>query len=1183
MLGGETCARLWRVGIEDNHGNTSGVALTGAQFLIAKEESPRILEQPRSVVAVPPAVGQRPARRLELQANATGWPAPTYQWYRNGQPLLGATQKTLALELDTKASTEVKLFRCVHCKHIKRDVPANCFRVVCGNCGTAFDYEEYEKAAAARPPLEEALREAEELLARREWEAVDARQLLSDMQRRLAVTAETAAAAGTTAAVLATPKPAAAAEAAAGKAAAGTAAAGTVPPTLAAASATKKAGGNNPATTTSQKPKRSAAAVDSDDDDADAKAEAEAGAAAAHARTAAAAAAADAALADAIEARERAAAPMLAASADDPIKIRHTAEGRYECRVANRRAGGTMINEARTRTVTVVAVDPPPLRVKVCMEYRARGRVRRRDWPKYTSVFGWFADGRIAGRVIVRYHDGSVYDGPYVDERWIDIQGQTVAGARADDHWGVWVTDRGQSFEGPLVDNHFDVGRVCGLFRIASAAGECYEGEMLDEARHGVGDYRYADGSAYRGEWFRGLRQGFGRLAAPDGTCYEGEWDHDVIHGDGRWSWPDGSLYIGPAQHGRRHGRGLYVTQMGDVYFGDFRDSAFDGRGAFHYGDGSRYVGEFVAGLRHGRGTQTGPDGTEHDGAFEKDERHGEFEVRTPVWVAEVNAFERETRRGLWEHGAFVAWLATPTYPQATARFCELFENDPRQYDGIYALHVARKLPLLPRGVAPDHPRVLPIVARLQAEAGELCACDTIRDAERQACELQPAADRAAVRWQAAQLARQLEAERAVKLETTVGVLDAKLVRLRENAAALQAGVERAFAEDPGQAKARFAECIAWLKTVSLQEWYLLKNYREPPPVVARVCSAFCVLLTAPDTWRSAQNLLSTAQYNRDHGDPSAIAVDYNCKLIHLVEKEWDVYACSDGPQLMTQLGMFVSDPRFKSDNAFLKLYGDGLVPLVDFVRAGYNYVLVAATAKPMRDSISGVLNNIKRTETVIAAERAALADAQRMLEERDTAVIRTAADKARADDAVGRARALLARARALVTVYREPRGPLDVYEALEQNLEADEAEMQVEVVLEQLVAGVEHRIAAAKATIKAATAAAAEKAARSAAVSAAKRAAADDAEDGEEGDMNAASGSVIAAIESGGGGTGSGDAAAVERDPEGRRPPFVLASGVRESVARALQALADAGCLFYEAGRMAAVDAAEETIMQRA
>lgn len=51
---------------------------------------------------------------------------------------------------------------------------------------------------------------------------------------------------------------------------------------------------------------------------------------------------------------------------------------------------------------------------------------------------------------------------------------------------------------------------------------QVFEGDLVDEARHGAGEYRYADGTVYSGEWHRGQRQGFGTLVSSSGAIYEG-------------------------------------------------------------------------------------------------------------------------------------------------------------------------------------------------------------------------------------------------------------------------------------------------------------------------------------------------------------------------------------------------------------------------------------------------------------------------------------------------------------------------------------------------------------------------------------------------------------------------------------------------------------------------------------
>lgn len=60
------------------------------------------------------------------------------------------------------------------------------------------------------------------------------------------------------------------------------------------------------------------------------------------------------------------------------------------------------------------------------------------------------------------------------------------------------------------------------MFPDILAQCQVYEGDLLDEERHGTGEYRYADGTVYSGEWHRGQRQGFGTLISPSGAAYEG-------------------------------------------------------------------------------------------------------------------------------------------------------------------------------------------------------------------------------------------------------------------------------------------------------------------------------------------------------------------------------------------------------------------------------------------------------------------------------------------------------------------------------------------------------------------------------------------------------------------------------------------------------------------------------------
>jgi hypothetical protein len=95
--------------------------------------------------------------------------------------------------------------------------------------------------------------------------------------------------------------------------------------------------------------------------------------------------------------------------------------------------------------------------------------------------------------------------------------------------------------------------------------GEEYEGELLENRRHGNGVMTRADGTSYVGEFKHGLYDGQGTLTL--GT-------HRIA---GRVI--SGWKYVGEWRSGKRHGSGLWVSGEGDLYEGDWKFDRFDGRG----------------------------------------------------------------------------------------------------------------------------------------------------------------------------------------------------------------------------------------------------------------------------------------------------------------------------------------------------------------------------------------------------------------------------------------------------------------------------------------------------------------------------------------------------------------------------------------------------------------------------
>jgi hypothetical protein len=144
----------------------------------------------------------------------------------------------------------------------------------------------------------------------------------------------------------------------------------------------------------------------------------------------------------------------------------------------------------------------------------------------------------------------------------------------------------------------FDQGNWSGYGRHTKPNGDIYEGNFFDNAKHGMGVYRYrdgkrvfegryvmgqrvdgkmiyGDGSEYKGQWYDGKRHGRGTYRFKDGSVYKGEFVRDVIHGVGQLCWPDGAKYIGEWSKGHRHGLGKEFMADGRLrYEGKWKESA---------------------------------------------------------------------------------------------------------------------------------------------------------------------------------------------------------------------------------------------------------------------------------------------------------------------------------------------------------------------------------------------------------------------------------------------------------------------------------------------------------------------------------------------------------------------------------------------------------------------------------
>lgn len=102
-------------------------------------------------------------------------------------------------------------------------------------------------------------------------------------------------------------------------------------------------------------------------------------------------------------------------------------------------------------------------------------------------------------------------------------------------------------------------GRKHGVGRLVSN-GATYEGDFVEDLKHGQGVLTWDDGRQYRGQWIEGVFHGSAVMTWPDGRKYAGQYVDDRKHGEGTFSWQDGRRYQGQWVAGKRHGIGVYTN-----------------------------------------------------------------------------------------------------------------------------------------------------------------------------------------------------------------------------------------------------------------------------------------------------------------------------------------------------------------------------------------------------------------------------------------------------------------------------------------------------------------------------------------------------------------------------------------------------------------------------------------------
>ncbi len=154
--------------------------------------------------------------------------------------------------------------------------------------------------------------------------------------------------------------------------------------------------------------------------------------------------------------------------------------------------------------------------------------------------------------------------------------------------------------------------------------------------------YRYANGEKYDGEWINNLKHGIGRKTYDKLGEYNGYWENGKRHGEGVFHYKNGDIYSGWWKFGEKEGTGTYTFKStGMKLYGDWTAGSIT-KGKWIYPNGMFYEGGFENNKPKGEGKWVFKNGNVLVGEYEQKEKVlAEGEEEEPPAEEEENAVKK--------------------------------------------------------------------------------------------------------------------------------------------------------------------------------------------------------------------------------------------------------------------------------------------------------------------------------------------------------------------------------------------------------------------------------------------------------------------------------------------------------------------------------------------------------------
>lgn len=168
-------------------------------------------------------------------------------------------------------------------------------------------------------------------------------------------------------------------------------------------------------------------------------------------------------------------------------------------------------------------------------------------------------------------------------------------------------------------EGNFKNNKQHGYGKLIQYDGETYIGDWKIGKINGTGTRYHSNGDKYIGQYVNNIRNGFGTYHFKNGDYYEGEWIDGKAARKGKFAYSNGDIYEGEFKDNQIWGKGVFTYSNGDVYKGNFINGLINGLGHFRNNKGDIYQGDFINGKRHGYGQYSGNDGINLSGYWNND------------------------------------------------------------------------------------------------------------------------------------------------------------------------------------------------------------------------------------------------------------------------------------------------------------------------------------------------------------------------------------------------------------------------------------------------------------------------------------------------------------------------------------------------------------------------------------